>query len=431
MIIAPCSPLPVVTGGHRAGAMMGEEPLEEPVTLALDTVIGTARRFLYLPDPAPPLLTLAAVAANRMTGDPVWLLLVGPSSSGKTEILTALAPLPEAIMVSTVSEAGLLSGATSRHGRGGTDLMTRLGERGLIVYKDLTSLLAEHHETRAKIFAALREIYDGRWSRHLGVGGGLVREWQGHAGLVGAVTEEIEEHANAMGSVGERFLWTRMPLPDRMAVADKVLSTLGQEAERRDELAEAVAGFFAALPAEAPAALDAGERLYLSALADFVTGARSAVIRRRHGSELQYVPAPESVGRVLRVLAGLVGGFRAIGVGPLVTWELVTRTALDSIPALRLRCLRALIGEAEPLRTATVGDWIGYPTSTAHRALDDLAAHRLVVRDGSGGNAHGWTLADSAREQMRALGVEPWVAMAVADPLEAEVADGGEDLDNY
>jgi hypothetical protein len=188
-----------------------------------------------------------------------------------------------------------------------------------------------------------------------------------------------------------------------MAVADMVFSQLGWETERRDELANAVAAFFAGLPVATPAALDPNERVYLASLADFITRARSSVVRGAHGDEVQYVPAPESLGRVLRVLAGLVGGLQAIGTGPVTTWDLVTRTAFDSIPALRLRCLRALLAEDGQTFTASVGERISYPTSTARRALDDLAAHGLVVRDG-----HRWGLTAATRERMQTLGVEPW-----------------------
>lgn len=73
---------------------------------ALAELLRIFRLHLWLPDPGILYVTLATVAANRMTGDPVWFLLVGSSSSGKSEMTSALSKLPEYFSVSTFSEAG-------------------------------------------------------------------------------------------------------------------------------------------------------------------------------------------------------------------------------------------------------------------------------------------------------------------------------------
>ena len=62
---------------------------------ALADVLATFQRWLYLPDTDAVLAALAAVAANRLSGDPVWLLLIGPPGGGKTEILASLTGLPD------------------------------------------------------------------------------------------------------------------------------------------------------------------------------------------------------------------------------------------------------------------------------------------------------------------------------------------------
>ena len=48
----------------------------------LGETVAVFRRWLYLPDPTALYAVLGAVAANRLAGDPVWLLLVGPPGSG-------------------------------------------------------------------------------------------------------------------------------------------------------------------------------------------------------------------------------------------------------------------------------------------------------------------------------------------------------------
>src|SRR5579863_3923358 len=85
---------------------------ETNVSNALADLLEVYTRHLWLPDPGILYVTLGTVAANRMSGDPVWTLLVGSSSSGKSEMTSALSHLPEYFSVSTFTEAGLLSGVT-------------------------------------------------------------------------------------------------------------------------------------------------------------------------------------------------------------------------------------------------------------------------------------------------------------------------------
>jgi hypothetical protein len=52
------------------------------------------------------------------------------------------------------------------------------------VLKDFGSVLSMHPETKAETLAALREVYDGAWARHLGTDGGRMADhsYLDHAG---------------------------------------------------------------------------------------------------------------------------------------------------------------------------------------------------------------------------------------------------------
>ena len=89
---------------------MGARPLgvgsmaNNPVTI--QKTLKTFEKWLYLPDPGVAEITLATVAANLLPGDPVWLLLVGAPSSGKTEVLNSVSQLEKMYSVSTLTEGG-------------------------------------------------------------------------------------------------------------------------------------------------------------------------------------------------------------------------------------------------------------------------------------------------------------------------------------
>ncbi len=82
----------------------------------LAEIIEEFQSSMWMPDPGVVYVVLAAVTANRMGSPPVWLLVVGPPSSGKTEVLDALSELPDFLAISTFTEAGLLSGSSTHEG---------------------------------------------------------------------------------------------------------------------------------------------------------------------------------------------------------------------------------------------------------------------------------------------------------------------------
>ena len=93
------------------------------------------------------------------------------------------------VQAATITVAGLLSGTPKKQRDKGAQggLLRQIGDFGFIVLKDFGSILSMHTETRAEVLAALREIYDGAWTRHVGSDGGRTLAWQGKVGLLFAL----------------------------------------------------------------------------------------------------------------------------------------------------------------------------------------------------------------------------------------------------
>jgi hypothetical protein len=367
--------------------------------MTIDELVAVFRRHLYLPDPGPLLIVVAAVVANRLAGDPVWLFLVGPSSIGKTEILSALGGLDDVYPVSTITEAGLLSGSTSKRQDATGGLlaeMTERGGQGIIVCKDFTSILSKPPQSRAELLAALREVYDGAWVRRLGVNGGTTRAWQGKAGLIGGVTETIERHAAVIGAMGERMALYRMPVLDddaRLAHGLVGARHSGREASFRAELVEAVTEFMAGLtlPQEPEPIDDAGTEA-LVRLADLATRCRSVVERDERTKEVVLAPQSEAATRLLSVLMALTRALWAIGVPDEEVQRLIVNVALDAMTKAR-RAVVDLMARARPgtlWSAAQVADAVGLPTSAVAHTLEDLAAHGVVERHSDANSPHRW-----------------------------------------
>src|SRR4051794_24618232 len=89
-------------------------PLSPNFSAPLKQLVKTFREHLFLPDIGLLLITLATYIANVVAGDPLWVMLVGASGGGKTEILYSVAELPSVRTVSTVTAGGLLSGTSKK-----------------------------------------------------------------------------------------------------------------------------------------------------------------------------------------------------------------------------------------------------------------------------------------------------------------------------
>ena len=355
--------------------------MTEPVDLA--SVVDLFQRHLWLPDPGVVYLVLATVAANRLPGDPLWLLVVGPPSSGKTEALDALAEVPEFHPVSTFTEAGLLSGSSTKEGSSATGgLLMQLGERGLIVASDFGTLLNEHGSTRNRLFACLREVFDGKFVRMLGTDGGRSFEWVGHAGFVGACTEAIDGPSIDLGLLGERFSYYRVPA---VTANDDYLACLtaddnaGSQPSIRAERSRLVADFFVGLtiPDVLPP-LSEEEQRRLIMLAAIGARCRSSVVRDGCSRDIEMVPGHERSPRLYGQLRQLHAGLVVIGTPAIEVWRLLAKVALDGMHPGRRVVLDYLMAEPGEHTTGSTAGHCRLTVTPTRRHLQDLCAHGVV-----------------------------------------------------
>src|SRR5262245_50206684 len=76
--------------GGRYGVVVRRAVAKGAAVSIRDAHVARWQRSLELPDPYPLLAVVGAAAGNLLgDGEPVWLVLVGPPSSGKGELLTA------------------------------------------------------------------------------------------------------------------------------------------------------------------------------------------------------------------------------------------------------------------------------------------------------------------------------------------------------
>ncbi|CAG7573205.1 hypothetical protein FB554_1354 [Barrientosiimonas humi] len=320
---------------------------------------------------------LAVCAVERMSGDPLWLLLVSGSGNAKTETVQALSGAG-ALPISTISgEAGLLS-ATPKKDRteGATGgLLREIGSSGVLVVKDMTSILSMNRDRRDEVLGALREVYDGAWSRPVGADGGRRLTWSGRIGLAGAVTTAWDSAHAVIARCGDRFVLVRVDSHQgRQAAGRQAIRNTGSEEQMRGELAEAVTAVITQLDPDVPPATEAEIEVLLAA-ADLVTLARTAVEYDYRGDVVN-AHAPEAPTRFAKQLGQVMRGAAALGLDRAAALALAIRCARDSMPPLRLAIVDDL-AEHPDSTTAEVRKRLAKPRATVDRQLQAL--HMLGV----------------------------------------------------
>lgn len=338
--------------------------------MTLEQVMDAVRAYVDVTDDEAGFVHAAlAVAVSKALTDeePLWAMLVGAPSSGKSEAIRLLDELAD-LRVDELTRAGLLSWSTGggkKAKRSG--ILTRIPSHALLTVSDFSTVVtASDREGRARMYGMLRVVYDGHVYRGIAgepAGDGNELEWSGHLTLIAAATPAIDQASSFEGALGERWLTLRLPESDaaraiaraRYAVDRDYLSAHRAEAQRATR--ELVLAARNRIPHDLPAALV--DRLVN--LAVFIAHARTGV---QHEGTGRYrvilgVPTPEEPMRLVGQLTRFCRCALALGLDQHQALELASRIGLDSVPLARMRVLRAVL---------EAGD-IGASVSDAHRAL--------------------------------------------------------------
>jgi hypothetical protein len=366
----PPPPPPPGTVPGAGPAASGPQPSSQRVLL--NATHTTFKRWLgkgY--DTAVLNAVLATAAAEKLPGDPLWLLIISGSGNAKTETARSLAGAG-ALVTSTITSEGALLSATPRS-RGATGgLLLRLGTRGILVIKDMTSVLEMDVRARGLVLAALREIHDGKWERNVGTGGGRTLPWNGRIAVVSACTTAWDSCHGVIAVMGERFVIARANSDvgrGRVRSAVRAIGNTGQEVAMRTELADAVKALIAGMNTNVYRPTRA-ETKQLIRLADLVTRARSGVSRDFRGEVID-AHALEMPTRFSKQLTQLVRGAVAIGLSSEEAMDLARRCARDTIPPLRQKILRD-VADHPKSRPLQVARRIHRPRTTVRREMEAL-----------------------------------------------------------
>jgi hypothetical protein len=345
--------------------------------LAWQSLQNTSNKWFHNPD----FLALRACLATAKSLDietrPVWLMLIAPSSCGKSDFYLpcASAYVPHE-QSDDVSIGGLLSGSFEHKGDG---VLKRLSPKGLWIFSDFTSLLNAPEEKRNAVLGAHRRIYDGEYGRAISDG---PPPWRGRIHVLAACTPGIERFHRVNADLGERMVQIRVDKqPPSNALLEKILLQTEHHAQFHREL---IVASGKVLRPNTPISIElpfSYQRLILS-WAEFIATCRTSV-GRNFKDEITSVGHEEGAGRLFQQLVGIVKGDAAnLGQTSVtgVQMELVKRIAYDCLPWARRAVLQAM-PVREQLDRGTLKEFSHISHNyTFDQTLDELVAIGVLER---------------------------------------------------
>lgn len=349
--------------------------------LPIETARQVVAKWLVLDDLHIVDILLATVIANLSPGDPVWLLLVGPASSAKSELLRNLYRHPRVGVLGNLTPHTFISGGKADDES--PSLLLQLPNPYILVMKDFGTILAMRSDDKAEILHQLREIYDGHLTKSFGTGKTI--HWKGKIGFLGAVTPAIERHTSVMGELGERFLFYRVSQTDRRETGLRALLLDGKEDIMRQEISEAFLQALTAITSNIHNVSASDQVLgRLIAMADLSSRCRSPVTRNPRSNRIISIPIPEGVPRIAKQLFKLCKALAVTRGRDHILLEdvaLVGRVALNAIPSPRWTVLRYLLDTPGLATAKDISASVGLPLASLYRILGDLAALQAIRKE--------------------------------------------------
>ncbi len=341
----------------------------------------------------------AVTIATKLKADPIWLLIIGGSSSGKSELIGTLGKVPFVHQISSMTENTFLSNMRTSDGKEAS-LLHRIGVNGMITMKDYTSILSMRQEKRDLIVSQMREIYDGKLDKE--AGNGNPQTWQGKINWIGAVTDSIYLKEGESAGMGRRTINYIMPQQDRIATTRRARKNNSDISAKRTSLQEAFAEYvMGAIEGISGALPDIDDDLAeeLIHLADFTTKSRTPTERNYRG-ELILVPDAEMPMRVFHMFQTLAKVFKFMLKGDLTDDHkgMLYRLAFDSIPKQRMLILR-ILAKYPTLTTKGAAQELRYPSETTRMWLEDVNVLGICERKGATvATPDQWTMNDTFRK---------------------------------
>ena len=172
--------------------------------------------------------------------NPIWLLVVGVSSGGKTSLVAPFSGINiqgkrGVRFCDDCNEKSFLSGFKIRNPVtqkmeqvSMLHEMDRDGHKNMI-FSDFSSILSKNPLVKNEILTQFRLINDGDMSKYTGTG--AVKPWKGRQGFLGCGTASVYRELETAKAVGERFTYYWLDQPSHEEIIQKQFESVHSSKE--------------------------------------------------------------------------------------------------------------------------------------------------------------------------------------------------------
>ena len=354
-------------------------------------------KYVYSEDHGMTRIALASIVATRMKlGDPIWLLIIGPASSGKSQVLRPLALTDTQFIhrVDDLTENTLMSGAKVKAGQKDISLLNTIGPRGIIVISDFTVIFSKSSETKAAILGQLRMVYDGEMIKYSG-NTNKPMSWKGALGILAGSTPAVYTHMEEVADMGERFIYYRMKDYDVEHATRTSLKRTMYGKELDTKLGKLYEDYIKDCVSDSPEVPGLTDEVYekIVQISMFAALLQTPIHYDKFQRVVDKIPVSPMPMRIALQLSAIARGLMVMRYYDEGTWDLspddityIEWCAYSLANEERRACLRTLaaLSFGDSMNTQTIADKIGLGTTVVGVVLQHLAAIGILTRSGSG-----------------------------------------------
>lgn len=356
-------------------------------------LITKVREYQYLEDVNSIKMNIASVVSTRLKlSTPIWFILIGASSGGKSQILRPLSITDPKFLhrVDDLTENTFLSGMKAKKGEKEPSLLRRIGNHGMIVISDLTVIFSKAKEARAVILSQLRMIYDGEMNKFSGTSNEPLH-WHGDVGIIAGSTPSIYAHFEEVADMGERFIYYRMKDFDDEKATRLALSRKMNGRELDEKLSGLYADYIKKVVKNFKGDADLPEAVIerIIKVASFAERVRTPAHLDWREKTIDKIPVQAKPMRVALQLEGLAKGL-VVMFGEIQEDDIraIEWCGYSLANEEKRAILKILAGhawdEGQGISTQKIADLIGLSTSITGTILQNLASINVIKRDGRG-----------------------------------------------
>ncbi len=310
--------------------------------ISLDDLYTAYKKYMYIEDSDLIDLVLAVAISRFQKEAKLWLIIIGASSDGKTELVKCLEDKEISKIVKNLTAKTLVNGYVDKEKH--PDLALKLRNKIMLI-PEMASILKLHPNEKAQVWAQLRDLYDGYAGKQSGEGVDILYK-DLNVTLIACSTPTIDSQVLVHQDLGTREFLYRTAYKNSEKLMLKIFSNInGSNKARYANEFKVMVKEFLKDHTFRKSTIQSGDQKFLSKLAKSLTKLRATAEVDYTTGELNNLIYPEEPARILSQLIVLWHSLNSLDekYNQDKTKRIIQKIVFSSCSQIRLKVLVFLI----------------------------------------------------------------------------------------